>query len=369
MSKTRSGFTLIELLVVIAIIAVLIALLLPAVQMAREAARRSQCRNNLKQIGLAYHNYHSTHNCFPPIQTWDTGDPGFNGRFASGFSTKTQILPYLEQAASFNSLNFGFPVVYDGWTAAYPTAPNITARDTKIEALLCPSDTNFGTPYYPTYGRSNYVANMGLPRQATGGISNGPAWILSQPNDPPIASWGSPWSAAENNPLVSVRDIVDGTSNTAQYSEFVKGGTQNANWAGISGFDPNNPKVNIYAPVFASGGGSPDGLADRFSRACEAQMGTTDRSFIRGMSWAGAIHGIDSYTHTSTPNKKSCFIESEWETLYSNAVYTANSYHPGGVNVLMCDGAVKFVSDNVGGSTWRAIGTRALAEQISNTDF
>jgi prepilin-type processing-associated H-X9-DG protein len=359
---------LIELLVVIAIIAVLIALLLPAVQMAREAARRTQCRNNLKQIGLAYHNYHSSFNCFPPMQTWDTGQPGFNGRFASGYSTKSQILPYMEQASIFNGLNFGFPVVYDGWTAAYPTAPNVTARDTSIESFLCPSDPNHGTPYYSTYGRSNYVANMGLPRQYTGGFQNGPTWVLSQPNEPPIAAWGSPWGSDMNNPAIGLRDILDGTANTALYSEFVKGGAKYSDWVN-NGFDPDEPKVNIYAAVDAGPAPTAEAGADLLSKACEAQMARSGNSFVRGMSWAGGIHAHDSYTHTSTPNKKSCFRGSEWETINADTVYTANSYHPGGVNMLMCDGSVRFVSDNVSGTAYRAIGTRAEKEQISNTEF
>jgi prepilin-type N-terminal cleavage/methylation domain-containing protein/prepilin-type processing-associated H-X9-DG protein len=372
MSRKRLGFTLIELLVVIAIIAVLIALLLPAVQMAREAARRSQCRNNLKQIGLAYHNYHSVYNCFPPMQTWDNGPNNTDGntRWASGFSTKSQILPYMEQAAVFNGLNFAFPVVYDGWTAAYPVTPNTTSRNTSIEAFLCPSDPNPGTPYYPFNGRSNYVANMGLPRQNTGLMQNGANWVLALPNEYPMSQWGGPWGSDINSPPIGLRDILDGTANTALYSEFVKGAGIN-DW-NRNGFDPNQPKVNVYRGVSVSGTTSTQEEAELLSQACEAELrDAVEGSFKRGMSWAGAIHGHDSYTHISTPNKKSCFRGDPggWDSITGDTVFTANSYHPGGVNMLMCDGAVRFVQDNVSGTIYRAIGSRDLAEKISNTDF
>src|SRR5208282_723912 len=135
--RSRRGFTLIELLVVIAIIAVLIALLLPAVQSAREAARRAQCVNNLKQIGLAIHNYHTASNTFPPgsAASYNTYNPGCVAWM--GWSAQGLMLPYLEQSSIYNAANFS----YDSWN---DNATNQTARDTRIAAFICPSDTNAG---------------------------------------------------------------------------------------------------------------------------------------------------------------------------------------------------------------------------------
>ena len=190
----RRGFTLIELLVVIAIIAVLIALLLPAVQAAREAARRAQCTNNLKQIGLAMHNYHTANNTFPPgtsasfnsVNSANGGSPCMSW---NGWSAQAILLPYLEQTSIYNAANFCFDPIND------PQAVNTTAFFTKINSFLCPSDGNAGTSgsggstpcinsYYASEGTTDY-ASGGTPgtavvplQQCNGGTGSTGVFLL-----------------------------------------------------------------------------------------------------------------------------------------------------------------------------------------------
>ena len=186
-ARTR-GFTLIELLVVIAIIAVLIALLLPAVQSAREAARRAQCTNNLKQIGLAVHNYHSTNDALPPSGS----SHFFGGYIRGGFSCKTRILPYMEQTQVFNAINFaldpewsnGYGVDDGGWERT-----NVTAKSVRIDAFLCPSDLKKGNRNNrgggsDTSQSTNYNENIGGNRWFYGGIPNGIAYFPGSTPDP-----------------------------------------------------------------------------------------------------------------------------------------------------------------------------------------
>ena len=190
----RQGFTLIELLVVIAIIAVLIALLLPAVQSAREAARRSQCINNLKQIGLGLHNYHSTIDKFPMGNAIAYSDPGVQTTWGT-FSSLAMMLPYVEQTPLYNSCNFA-------WTVWYGTgnAVNLTVWNVKVASFLCPSDGNAGLNHFNSYH----------------------------------ASYGTgtdPWSSNTNgifapeNTAYGLRDITDGSSNTIAFVEGLTRGS------------------------------------------------------------------------------------------------------------------------------------------------
>src|SRR4051812_17260170 len=207
MKGRRPGFTLIELLVVIAIIAVLIALLLPAVQAAREAARRSQCVNNLKQLGLAVMNYESNNGALPP---GGVTSPTFSSAGVSqvGYlGMKTRVLPFLEQASLYNNINF---------LLSSESGPNDTALTTQINSFNCPSDGNAPTYNYTLkngkgtapLAYTSYPNNMGTIYSNNGGRFDGPTYSLG------LSGYG---------PTLTLSSITDGTSNTAIWSEFVRG--------------------------------------------------------------------------------------------------------------------------------------------------
>ncbi len=208
----RRAFTLIELLVVIAIIAVLIALLLPAVQAAREAARRSQCVNNLKQIGLAVMNYESTNGCLPPSDNATV----FNSATANSndFGMKVRILPFMEQGNLYNAMN---------QSIEYNIADNGTVSGTSVATFLCPSDgtiVNRGMSNYPghDFGDCSYGNNIGTSLSFNGGIIDGPAYVMGSVATSSSGTFGTP-----NGGVVTLASIIDGTSNTAMHSEWQKG--------------------------------------------------------------------------------------------------------------------------------------------------
>lgn len=308
----RHGFTLIELLVVIAIIAVLIALLLPAVQQAREAARRSQCKNNLKQIGLAMHNYHEAHKCFPFGQL---DSP-------NGYSALSQMLPYLDQAPLYNLINFSVP---------YNNAINDAARLTVISMLKCPSDVtnNLATQGGPT----NYMANKG-----SGVIWNDP----SGPNVGMPAQTGLFYYFSR----VAMADIIDGSSNTAAFSERVLA-------------DGNNGVVSPLEDVFFSPA-SPNTPDEAVSICNALDINNLANQFplFMGAPW---IHGQHTYLHVNNPNTRSCGF-----FVALRASMPPSSRHTGGVHLLMADGSVRFVSENINLATWRALGTRAGKEVLGD---
>lgn len=245
----RRGFTLIELLVVIAIIAVLIALLLPAVQAAREAARRAQCTNNLKQIGLALHNYHSTHNAVPPggeAYSCPAGGGGWNG--PQNYAMKVRLLSYMEGTTITNAINFNVSAIWNGDSCdRSPIVDgyeiNRTAAETSVGSFSCPSDTNQPGSAYPQLPATSYTNSGGTCRANGGWRANGITYY--QGRDSEVAR------------TVSFNSIRDGLSNTAAFSEWVKGRTQNNRHGlhmvyNISGFDfgahanaPFDPQLQI----------------------------------------------------------------------------------------------------------------------------
>jgi prepilin-type N-terminal cleavage/methylation domain-containing protein/prepilin-type processing-associated H-X9-DG protein len=354
----KKGFTLIELLVVIAIIAVLIALLLPAVQMAREAARRAQCRNNLKQIGLALHNYHSGYNRFPPNFgiAFDNGVAGKSNQFGMN----TFLLPYLEQTSVYNSINFNAVSAWAPWYGEGGdgrNGANYTARGQVIEVFLCPSDVFPGNNAQADavtgstsaeVGNANYIANAGRHRWYANGPTDGIVEIVGgDARSWTMASWGV-------SEPVGIKDIRDGTANTAAFSEWVKGPAAGPN----NTMDPKAIVWDWVDPVW----GDPDTTFERCNNQTNVNWGWKGEYW----SWGNPYRGGGFYVHHMTPNRKACF--GGWGEVGEHLV-GASSLHPGGVNLLMCDGAVKFVGDNVDRQIWWSIGSRRDGTVISNKDF
>jgi prepilin-type N-terminal cleavage/methylation domain-containing protein/prepilin-type processing-associated H-X9-DG protein len=340
------GFTLIELLVVIAIIGVLIALLLPAVQQSREAARRTQCRNNLKQIGIALHAYHEALEVFPPGRITNFTQPG-EGRCWSAYA---HLLPYLGENPLYNTLNFSLNPEQGATTAG--VAQNTTALNQTLESLLCPSD----------------LYNQKL--QGDSGVHN---YLLSTGNTLPVSP-RNPGGVPVNgiffeNSSVRIRDIVDGTAQTACVSETIKSEGGPAVWDGRSrttGFvlTRNNTNAPPSAPALTA--------YDAQCTGAGLQIQQT-----RGSRWLYGAPAHTMYNHHRWPNdpRPDCRgglphsnrSDPYWRDLTHSV--TARSRHPGGVHVLLCDGAVRFVSEEIDRVVWKAIGSRNGQEEIANSEF
>lgn len=353
MRRADRGFTLIELLVVIAIIAVLIALLLPAVQSAREAARRSQCINNLKQLGLAVHNYVSSNSVLPAQSMASASTIANNESWGWGYGWPLALLPMMEQQPLFNAFNFSRGFFETG---NVNNTCNSTVCYTQIASLICPSD-GYKRPY--VWGTHNYVSNLGGP----GTIARWTGTMV------PPDSWG--WYA--NTGPVGLESIRDGTSNTALFSERLVGITQNAFLPTVSSPDKLRGYYDIPGP--AADTGNPQN-AINFLGQCKALPGTTQagNSELFGFAWVMGyyIHGNNAYNHWGPPNSLPCHNQTQesgqvWEA--SNGIAPPTSNHSGGVNMAMTDGSVRFIKDTVSLPTWWAIGTRAGAETVSADSY
>jgi len=345
----RRAFTLIELLVVIAIIAVLIGLLLPAVQKVREAAARMKCQNNLKQLGLALHNYESAMNKLPPAFTANSGSSGLPSYFFS-WSVLAQLNPYLEQTAIYNSMDLTQPMyVPPNYTIS---TANQFAVVQVVPIFLCPSDKS--QPVSSAYG----VSNMGPTNYAAcigSGTTNGGA------------PYGSPWNADgafQAQIAIKILDITDGTSNTAAMSESILGdGAESAFGAPPSGPDTTYAYLGY------------DGSTPVNPGTCNGSPMAWNLSNRRGFMWASGEIRCATYNHAYTPNAQiyDC-IANYYNTSNPNdptnvtavGFRAARSRHTSGVNLLLCDGSVRFVSNSVQPQTWTAIATRNGGEVVGS---
>ncbi|MEK6258101.1 MAG: DUF1559 domain-containing protein [Planctomycetota bacterium] len=332
---SRHGFTLIELLVVIAIIAVLIALLLPAVQQAREAARKTQCKNNLKQIGLALHNYQSTHTVFPPSFC-------IGAETGGTWSIHARILPYMDQASAFAIADLSI---------GYGVAPNSTSGITemRVPGYVCPSETKavlrVGTPPAANHFPSTYAFNGGTWNFFTGAATFAGG---AKPGDGAFAP----------NSNFSPRDFTDGMSNTLCFSE-------------VKAYTPNGGGVAIPA-------GTAPPTSTLLTSYITGTIATTGHT-----EWVdGKIHET-GFTTTFVPNTRTIIAAAAGSTpaVEGNlisfkersagsltnptfAAVTARSFHTGMVNALLMDGSTRSVSENLDILVWRNASTRGGGEFV-----
>jgi prepilin-type N-terminal cleavage/methylation domain-containing protein len=309
----RAGFTLIELLVVIAIIAVLVALLLPAVQQAREAARRSSCKNNLKQLGLAMHNYHDTHQMFP--FGWMSEATGQYHRRQTWFQ---MILPFIDQAPFYNQ--------YAADQTAYVHQIPKSLAGTVVASMMCPSDPS--TPAFGGGGTDNgFQASYGVCAGSRVNADGLPESVVT-------SATGGLFSTNSDSKF---RDMKDGSTNCLMASETVIRGTTGASWGALGGY----------------WGGAPHGSYG-FSAALPPNTDIPDY-----------VYSCKSKTFPNSP----CASGNDGDSVIglspgSRRWNSARSQHTGGVQVLMGDGAVRFVSDNIDLTTWRALATVSGGEVI-----
>ncbi|MDG3007478.1 DUF1559 family PulG-like putative transporter [Paludisphaera mucosa] len=352
----RRGFTLIELLVVIAIIAVLIALLLPAVQSAREAARRSQCINNLKQIGLAMHSYHGATNSFPmgssraPIAT----NPRENAWWGD-WSAHAMLLPYLEQQPLYNASNF--MVTAMGHSPAGEM--NSTVVDTRLAGFLCPSDGNAGRSY-----TNSYYASAGTTTHRYHDVDF-------------TGVFG-------RNYCYGVRDITDGSSNTIAFSEGLIASNTGGRTRAHSVVDVaavNGDQIRLQSDVYSlvpMGGAPPGPVVSSALQSCVTSLrdpgNANNVKNNKGERWAWGETGMTMFHTIVPPNSTqyafaSCRNDCAGCSPDASVFTNAQSNHSGGVNILMADGSVRFAKDSISWGTWWALGTRANGEVIGADSY
>ena len=308
--RSRNAFTLIELLVVIAIIGMLVALLLPAVQAAREAARRTQCTNNLKQIGVGLHNHIAARRALPA---------GRGRPFPLVFSVHAYLLPYLEQSNLEDLIVYTSPPLDFGVNSGAANAP---AAKTRVELFICPSD--LGDIAGNTFGPNNYAGNVG-----SGTINNGSI----------KASDGPFFDGSKLN----LKKLTDGTTRTVAFAESTLGNNKAS-----TGTVPTEPTLEVLEL---------SGATATTAALCDSGSGTW--TAMRGAKWINGHYGDTLYNHFYPPNSE------KWDCgngSHNFALTSPRSRHPGGVMTLYCDGHLDFTADDVDLTIWRAIATCAAGE-------
>jgi prepilin-type N-terminal cleavage/methylation domain-containing protein/prepilin-type processing-associated H-X9-DG protein len=368
--KPLRGFTLIELLVVIAIIGVLIALLLPAVQSAREAARRAQCTNNLKQIALAALNFESTYGTLPP----GLGPCGLlnnpSGGTCGGRATPlAQVLPFIENSAAYATFNFQIDLSLFG-----PNTINYTAQTALVSGFICPSDP-YDVKMDGLLAYANYTGSLGNTASMEAGSGSfgfqetkgGALGVFNYRMNRTATRYNPPSSTTLNPEFrkasgeTKISQIKDGTSNTAMFSETKRSFAAASTLAG-SGVALDDP-MNVYIVSVVID----NQVVPNAPQGCFYGMANySTRIYYRGQQYYRAIPQNGYYSHTLTPNTRLFDCGS---SNYIQSHNAARSYHPGGVNVSMCDGSVRFVKDGIAENVWRAVGSRAGGEVVSADQF
>jgi prepilin-type N-terminal cleavage/methylation domain-containing protein/prepilin-type processing-associated H-X9-DG protein len=375
--RLRLGFTLIELLVVIAIIAVLIALLLPAVQSAREAARRAQCTNNMKQLGLAMANYESATSGYPlcyqnnaPLSRYPYGYISGGSSGWGACSPQALMLPFLEQTPTYNSINWSICT-----TANLENSIQKTALGQRINSFLCPSSP------LPIGGDSFYTNNQYPGNNYWGSV--GPCVV--------------PWSSANPTGIFMIvgkgmtgarssRDVTDGTSNTIAFGEWKMG---DFNCTKLSLQDAINIRQNTFPSAI---GGSPFGSWNNstassmpsaglptfmaFLNACQQKAPSTlgsweDNKGFLGREWATGMfgHTLGTTLLAPNPNYYNCNMESWGGDFDAPGMYNLSSYHPGGANVAFADGHVTFIKSSTAMNVMWYLGSKANGDIVGSDQY
>lgn len=341
--KKKYGFTLVELLVVIAIIGILVGLLLPAVQAAREAARRMQCSNNVKQLALAFHNYESAHKRFPPFAS-----KSGSGALWQGYSAFSQILPVIEQAPLHANLTAASNNFYSFYYA--DNAQLSPVRATKVPAFICPS-----APSWPQSGTNHTTNGPGC----NYGVSYGASIVWN------VAS--SQNGAFRADLPVRIGELTDGTTNTLFLSEHLSGDNN-------SGFLMRGQTSEVKTgSAFPNAAAYPtleypsEGDLNTFGTACQAAAAHLSTN---GAQWLSPLPTQTALNTVAPPNWRfpNCQTNASGYASDRNGVYTARSMHTGGVNAGMGDGSVRFVSQSIDTKVWQFTGGRNDGQVISSND-
>jgi prepilin-type N-terminal cleavage/methylation domain-containing protein/prepilin-type processing-associated H-X9-DG protein len=366
------GFTLIELLVVISIIAALIALLLPAVQAAREAARRVQCTNHMKQIGIALHNYHDAFDTFPmSYEGRSTSNLSLQWSWGT-WSVQSMLLGYMEQSAIYNSCNFS---IVNRNTSAGSLA-QATAISNRIDGFLCPSsplpeeENEAGRPN----PGNNYFASVGTTLHWS---EAAPAFGAPPPNGVfkmacSVEVAGELGWTPSGGPI-GIRDITDGTSNTIAFGEW-RTGDFNPNMISIPqdviGYIPwpGDPSLMILPPGQAT--------FQRWIATCASSVAASVGQYYRNMSWLAEDWDQGVFGHTfgnvllpPNPPYPNCWTGTFAGDFDDAGMFGLSSYHPGGCNVLMADGSVRFLKNSTSRNVIWALGSRNGGEVIDASSY